>query len=522
MITRGTRSTKARTGLPNHRVTAFVFFVVFVSLVVTAFPYQSATDVTDADLEHASAGRTIAVGAVSKDGHVSNVPLEVYVARVLAGEGEPNAPEAAEEALAVAIRTFAIVNMGRHRRDGFDVCDTTHCQVPRAATASTRRAALATAGEILTFNGAPAPVYYSASCGGRSEDASALVPGASYPYMRSVVDDVHGEDVPWTLDLSMRQLEQALAKAGFDGRLKDVRVEDRDRSGRVARLRLRGLEPDEVTGTQFRTAIGPTVLRSTAFSVEKHGDGVRFTGRGYGHGVGMCVIGAGRRARRGESAAAILDKYYPGTRLMTLDGATAPPPTSTTAEPSPRATRPAVAPPAVVAQSSTVVAHVPRGSRVSAADLERIGTRAHDALSKVLGTSVAPVTIELHDSIDAFRNATGQPWWVSEVASGTTIDLAPAAILEQRDGIDATVRQAMAELLISSALAGRPAWVRVGAARYFSRDTHHPPSSGKVRCPADAELTLAISAAAQRDAESRAEACFARAMADGKDWRSVR
>ena len=151
-----------------------------------------------------------------------------------------------------------------------------------------------------------------------------------------------------------------------------------------------------------------------------------------------------------------------------------------------------------------------------------MGLRAHETLSKALGTSVAPVTIELHDSIDSFRNATGQPWWVSEVAAGTTIELAPASVLEQRDGLETTVRQAMADLLVSAALTGRAAWVRVGAARYFSHDTHHGPPPGKVRCPTDAELTLAISAAAQRDADARAEACFARALADGADWRMVR
>lgn len=506
-------------GVQTETVTTKVLFVLFVLFVVTASPRGAANDVDDADLEHASAGRTIAVGAISRDGRVSNVPLEVYVARVLAGEGEPNAPEAAEEALAVAIRTFAIANVGRHQRDGFDVCDTTHCQVPRNATASTRRAAMATAGQILTFNGAPAPVYYSASCGGRSEDASALVPGASYPYMRSTIDDVHDEDVPWTLDLSMRQLEQALAKAGFGGRPTDVRVEDRDRSGRVARIRLRGVEPEEVAGTQFRTIIGTTLLRSTAFSIERRGDLLRFTGRGYGHGVGMCVIGAGRRARRGENAAAILYKYYPGTRLITLDRATAPLPMS---EPSSRPAAPTIASPAVITRSSTVIARVPRGSSITAAELERMGLRAHETLSKALGTSVAPVTIELHDSIDSFRNATGQPWWVSEVAAGTTIELAPASVLEQRDGLETTVRQAMADLLVSAALTGRAAWVRVGAARYFSHDTHHGPPPGKVRCPTDAELTLAISAAAQRDADARAEACFARALADGADWRMVR
>jgi stage II sporulation protein D len=97
---------------------------------------------------------------------------------VLAGEAEPGAADAAQQALAVAIRTYAIVNEGRHRRDGFDLCDTTHCQVMRTANDYSRRAALATAGRVLTLDGKPVEIFYSASCGGRSESAANVWPGA--------------------------------------------------------------------------------------------------------------------------------------------------------------------------------------------------------------------------------------------------------------------------------------------------------------------------------------------------------
>ena len=78
-------------------------------------------------------------------------------------------PKAAAQALAVAIRTYALFNAGRHQRDGFDLCDTTHCQVLRASSAASRRAAQATAGLVLSYQGAPADLYYSASCGGHTE-----------------------------------------------------------------------------------------------------------------------------------------------------------------------------------------------------------------------------------------------------------------------------------------------------------------------------------------------------------------
>lgn len=276
------------------------------------------TDVTDADLVEVSS-RMVAIGSVG-GGKIADLPLEMYVARVLAGEGEPNAPEATQQALAIAIRTYAIFNTGRHQREGFDLCDSTHCQVPRSANANSRRAARATAGQILTYNGSPAEIFYSASCGGRSETASAAWPatGVTRPYLKSIKDDVHEDDTPWTLEQSLAELQAVLERNGFSGTLKNVEIKSRTKSDRAAVLKLSGMDPDRIAGDQFRAAIGTTVLRSTAFSIKKNGDTVRFTGRGYGHGVGMCVIGAGRRARRGETTAEILKTYYPGLKIEPL------------------------------------------------------------------------------------------------------------------------------------------------------------------------------------------------------------
>jgi hypothetical protein len=80
----------------------------------------------------------------------------------------------------------------------------------------------------------------------------------------------------------------------------------------------------------------------------------------------------------------------------------------------------------------------------------------------------------------------------------------------------------MAELMMLPSLADRPLWVRVGAGRYYSRPVPPPAPSRNVTCPADAELSMALSASTQREAESRAERCFARALAKAGDWRQVR
>jgi SpoIID/LytB domain protein len=499
--------------------------VALTAVLLAATAAQTPPDVADVDLARASRSVTVRIGSPVRGRDTLDIPLELYVAQVLSAEGEPNAPEASAQALAIAIRTYALFNGGRHQREGFDLCDTTHCQVLRASSAASRRAAQATLGQILTYQGAPADLYYSASCGGYTERASDVWPKLALPYLEAVEDDVHGDDPPWTVERTLDEIRDALARVGAKGRrLEDVVVEARTASGRVGRVGLPGLEPASMNSNDFRLALGSTELRSTAFTMTRSGDRVTFTGRGYGHGVGMCVIGAGRRAARGESAAQILARYYPGLLLEDVSrvraGVASLP--AAPVSPAPKASASVAAPPVARTSPSTAFVHalVPSGSRVTASDLERLAGDAQARIAQRLGVTVPSLTIRLHATIDAFRRATGQPWWVSALVRGHEIDLAPAAVLDQRDGLARAVDRAVAEALVAPAFDGRHAGVRVGAARYFTGGER--PADARTRCPVDADLTAAVSAGAQREAESRAEACFAQAMSRGGDWRDIR
>lgn len=257
---------------------------------------------------------------------VTTVPIETYVARVLAGEAARDSQPAALEALAIAVRTYTLFNIGRHRADGFHLCDQTHCQVNRTATAATERAANATGGRVLLKAGVPADIYYSASCGGRTEIPSAVWPGAENPsYLPSRRDDACGGTPVWSVELSAGDLLRALRAGGFTGdRLREMRVASRNGSGRVARLRLDGLQPNAISGQDLRVVVGQTLgwqhIKSTMFELRRDGDRYQFSGRGSGHGVGMCVVGSTRLAADGRSAADILKRYFPGLTIGTLAG----------------------------------------------------------------------------------------------------------------------------------------------------------------------------------------------------------
>jgi hypothetical protein len=112
---------------------------------------------------------------------------------------------------------------------------------------------------------------------------------------------------------------------------------------------------------------------------------------------------------------------------------------------------------------------------------------------------------------------------VSTAVGASTLAIAPESTLTLRGGIEQAIREGVAQMLLSPTLSDRAAWIRVGAARYFARPREASSEvSVNVRCPSDAELMMAVSALSQRDAESRAETCFARALKRTGDWRQVR
>jgi stage II sporulation protein D len=268
----------------------------------------------------------IRLGRSGPDGktRIETIALDAYVAQVLAGEGQPKASDAAQQALAITARTFAWANRNRHRAEGFDLCDTTHCQVTRPATAVTARAARATSGRILLHQGQPALVFYSAWCGGRTERPSQVWPGAiDHSYEPSRKDEACDDEPQWTSEVPAAAIEQALRAAGLRGaRLRNVKVLARNTSKRVTRVRVDGFTPREMSGPEFRMAVaavaGPQSIKSTSFDVDRTRTGYRFRGRGYGHGVGLCVVGAGRRAANGASAERILRFYFPGLTIGSL------------------------------------------------------------------------------------------------------------------------------------------------------------------------------------------------------------
>ena len=507
---------------------------------------------------------TIRIG-VLRDGsyQVVQVPLEEYVSRVLVGEAAPDTPPAALEALAVAVRTYTATNLGRHASEGFDLCDQTHCQVMRVGTEATDRAARATTDQILMYRGSTATVYYSASCGGRSQKPSNVWPGADDPAYLSIHDDDACEGFPaWTSELFDADLQRALVAGGVTGTLRDLKVLSRDQSGRVARVELTGMEPREISGQDLRMIVSQTLgvhaLQSTLFDVQRRRQVTRFTGHGYGHGVGMCVIGAMKLAENGRTASAILGRYYPGTQVGSFASRPAPAtPPSIIVEPSlvlpqpepalepplslprptPETSSASVAPPAGTAETPTrpvsptssstpvptdlVVVVVPPAETGERVALAAMAARERETLAEALGVPPARVRVRFHETAEQFERATGRPSFQLGALVGEEIQLAPLWMLRERGMLERALRRTLVHAMADAALPERPAWVREGAAAYFA-DPPAVSTPARQSCPQDDELQHPVSIGALGDAWTRARACFERQVAGGRDWRRVR
>jgi stage II sporulation protein D len=268
---------------------------------------------------------------------IRDIPLDAYVAATALSEFAPAAgtPDAVESMYAVqtiVARTYAAAHRGRHARDGFDLCSTTHCQIYEPSRLVTsrwaelaQRAARRTTGFVILYRGLPADAVFHADCGGSTSAASDVWGGAGLPYLPARADDgaASGAHAEWQYAVdseALGRMLEASPRLRLGGAPTAIRVISRDASGRVARLRLQAAATGgdiTIAGTALRDAMSATfgarTLRSTLFEVVRDGRQFRFSGKGFGHGVGLCQAGALARVTAGDDPLAVLAHYYPGT-----------------------------------------------------------------------------------------------------------------------------------------------------------------------------------------------------------------
>jgi len=264
---------------------------------------------------------------------INTLPLEDYLAGVVTAEASDLSHPEAYKAQAVAARTYTLKHARSHSGEGYDLCDSTHCQFYTGAGAinpKARAAVLATAGEILLYKGAPAETYYHSVCGGRTETMSFVWPFEDKPYLVSVKDGPPGRPYcsiaprfRWKTKIYFTGLTRLGRQTGWlvsDEEAQGLRVSAWGPSGRAAELEIHTQRRRvKIPATEFYHGIGRRAgweaVRSTYFTLIQGGDYVMLDGKGNGHGVGMCQWGAEGMARKGFKYRDILRHYYQGTEI---------------------------------------------------------------------------------------------------------------------------------------------------------------------------------------------------------------
>lgn len=254
----------------------------------------------------------------------------------------------------------------------FDVCADDHCQryqgIQKATTPAVREAVESTRGEILRYKGEICDTRFSKCCGGISENFENVWEPRPHPYLQAVYDGPKPEplSVPpteesvrrwvtsrppcfcntrdkrilsqvlndydqettdffrWEVYYTRQELSELIRKkSGSDfGLISDLTPVERGASSRLIRLRITGEHKSLTIGKELiiRKFLSPTHLYSSAFIIEKDiqgGElrGFRLRGAGWGHGVGLCQIGAAVMSEQGYSYREILNHYFPGSTL---------------------------------------------------------------------------------------------------------------------------------------------------------------------------------------------------------------
>ena len=240
------------------------------------------------------------------------------------------------KAQAVAARTYAYKHFGSRVAQGFDVYADTRDQVYKglhSATELTDKAIRETEGVVMTYNGEFITAYYHSICGGETEGV-ATWGRPDHPYLKNK-PDLRPDGTPWCResnytewtreftedelrDLFQINAKEAKANVPSFSSIKSMHIQDTLKSGRIHTLVIEtnnGSFTAKADKIRWLFKRGGTILPSSFFRIHKNGNEWILKGKGFGHGVGLCQMGARARAQAGQSYIQILTHYYPGITL---------------------------------------------------------------------------------------------------------------------------------------------------------------------------------------------------------------
>ncbi len=331
-----------QTGLIHHSGAGFVMNGQFIqSPILECISGEGIMTINDIPCQ---GHLTLFADGPRKMAAVVRLPMEHYLIGVMQGEVGENWPAEALKAQAIAARSYAVAVIGERHGKSYDVATTTRDQVYTSKVnipTPIQAAVLDTQGQVLRYKGRTLRAYYHSCCGGEGESFDAIWEDLAPDLRRGYVRDLRLRQAPdkikpdfppavahdpfcrksphrrWELKMdeaeflqSLRAISKSLTEAS------QVSFQSAP-NGRIAGVILADTQPPiRISGNQFRKALGFDALKSTWFKVQRRDRTMTITGRGYGHGVGLCQWGAKGMAERGKKTQEILKFYYPGTTIV--------------------------------------------------------------------------------------------------------------------------------------------------------------------------------------------------------------
>ena len=303
---------------------------------------------------------------------INELPVERYLASVISSEMSATASPEFLKAHAVISRSWLLAQIEKRRqhengadnffsfikkddefirwydRDDhtiFDVCADDHCQryqgIVHARNCHVEEAISQTRGQILTYDGEICDARFHKCCGGDTEEFQYCWEDTPKPYLVSVHDpwcntsdkqilsqvlNDYDQETPdfyhWTVEYTQEQLSELVNRKLKDdfGLITDLIPLERGKSGRIWKLKIVGTKKTFTIGKELeiRRALSESHLLSSAFEVEREGDRFILHGKGWGHGVGLCQIGAAVMGEQGKTYDEILLFYYRNAKIQQI------------------------------------------------------------------------------------------------------------------------------------------------------------------------------------------------------------
>ena len=309
------------------KILVVLISMILVPLSITNFFYEYKEKyVKYGIITNKSKSKKVDIRVLRSNGNIEKIDLEKYLIGVVSSEVPTSFEKEAIKAQAVAARTYALKQMENKTNDPYDVKDDTSSQVYKSdeelkkiwkdkyeeKIKIIKEAVDETKGEYITYDDKVIYAFFFSTSNGKTEDNKDVF-GQDLPYLKVVdssFDEQETDNFKVIKTLPLKEFYQNL-KIDYNDNL-TITNKELTTSNRVKNITINNIT---FKGTDVRSKLS---LRSTDFNIEKNGDNVVITTKGYGHGVGMSQYGANALAKQNKNYQEIIKYYAQGTNLKKL------------------------------------------------------------------------------------------------------------------------------------------------------------------------------------------------------------